>query len=105
VDWHTTPQDARRQTDPFGVALQGNLDPCTLYAPVEEIRRRTHAMIEAFGPVGHVANLGHGILPDMKPDHARAFIDAVQEWQWTDERRAAALANAAPADPQLAGVS
>jgi uroporphyrinogen decarboxylase len=86
VDWHTAPRDARVALDPFNVALQGNLDPCTLYASPAEIRRRTHEMIEGFGPRGHVANLGHGILPDMKPDHARAFIDAVKEWEWTEER-------------------
>jgi uroporphyrinogen decarboxylase len=51
-------------------------------------------MIASFGPVGHVANLGHGILPDMKPDHARAFIDAVKEWEWTEERVAAHQASA-----------
>jgi len=84
IDWHTDVAAARRQLDPFGVAMQGNLDPCALYAPPAEIRRRAHAMIRAFGPVGHVANLGHGILPDVPPAHARAFVDAVKEWQWTD---------------------
>lgn len=104
VDWHTAPFDARRHTDPFQVALQGNLDPCTLYAPPSEIRRRTHEMIQEFGPLGHVANLGHGILPDMRPDHARAFIDAVKEWQWTDERIAAAAVQYTQAQ-LLAGIA
>jgi uroporphyrinogen decarboxylase len=85
VDWHTSPVLARAQVDQLDVAMQGNLDPCALYAPPAEIRQRTHAMISAFGPVGHVANLGHGILPDVPPDHARAFVDAVKEWRWTDE--------------------
>ena len=49
-------------------------------------------MIAAFGPVGHVANLGHGILPDVRAAHARAFIDAVKEWRWTEEALAAASA-------------
>ena len=84
VDWHTDAAAARRQLAPFGVAMQGNLDPCALYGPPAEIRRRTHAMIRAFGPVGHVANLGHGILPDVPPAHARAFVDAVKEWQWPE---------------------
>lgn len=99
VDWHTAPQDARQQCSRYGVALQGNLDPCALYASPEEIRRRTHQMISAFGPIGHVANLGHGILPDVPPAHARAFVDAVKEWRWTEE----ALANAG-SYAQLAGV-
>jgi uroporphyrinogen decarboxylase len=84
VDWHTDAAAARRALAPFGVAMQGNLDPCALYGPPAEIRRRTHAMIQAFGPVGHVANLGHGILPDVPPAHARAFVDAVKEWQWPE---------------------
>ena len=99
IDWHTTPADARAQLDPFRVAMQGNLDPCALYAPPAEIRRRTHAMINAFGPIGHVANLGHGILPDVPVAHARAFIDAVKEWEWTDE----ALAMQAQRTHQMAG--
>jgi len=99
VDWHTTPQHARQQCAPYGVALQGNLDPCALYAPPSEIRRRTHEMISAFGPIGHIANLGHGILPDVPPAHARAFVDAVKEWRWTDEAIARADGHA-----PLAGV-
>lgn len=89
VDWHTSPMEARRQLDPFQVAMQGNLDPCALYGPPADIRRRTQAMIRAFGPIGHIANLGHGILPDVSPDHARAFIDAVKEWKWTEDEIAA----------------
>jgi uroporphyrinogen decarboxylase len=63
------------------VALQGNLDPTWLYAPPAEIERRTHAMLEAFGGTGHVANLGHGILPDVPVAHAAAFVHAVQSWR------------------------
>ncbi|HYW31153.1 MAG TPA: uroporphyrinogen decarboxylase [Gemmatimonas sp.] len=89
VDWHTAPAEARSLTSPSrhgrAIALQGNLDPCALYAPPAEIRRMTHEMIRAFGPVGHVANLGHGILPDVPPAHARAFVDAVKEWRWTED--------------------
>ncbi len=103
VDWHTTPHAARAQCQGLSIALQGNLDPCALYAPPAEIRRRTREMIAAFGPTGHVANLGHGILPDVPPSHARAFIDAVKEWRWTDD--AVAEANAlAGAHAHLVGV-
>lgn len=90
VDWHMTPAAARAQCEGLPIAMQGNLDPCNLYASPAEIRRRTHAMISAFGPIGHVANLGHGILPDVPPAHARAFIDAVKEWRWTEEAIATA---------------
>ena len=87
VHWDTTAIDARKRTSPevMGgrrVALQGNLDPCALYASPSEIRRRTHEMIRDFGPTGHVVNLGHGILPDVPPAHAKAFVDAVKEWSW-----------------------
>ena len=77
LDWTMDPQAAR---DVVGgrAALQGNLDPCALYAPPEKIRRRVGAMLEAFGDEGgHVANLGHGMLPDHDPRHAAAFVDAV----------------------------
>jgi uroporphyrinogen decarboxylase len=84
VDWHTAPAAARRATGDARV-LQGNLDPCALYASPAEIRRMTHEMIAAFGPVGHIANLGHGILPDVPPSHARAFVDAVKEWRWPSD--------------------
>jgi uroporphyrinogen decarboxylase len=81
VDWQTDASQARRRLDGRGVALQGNLDPCWLYAPPAVIRERTRAMLDAFGPAGHIANLGHGILPDVPVAHAQAFIDAVQEWR------------------------
>lgn len=109
VDWHLSASTARAMCDGLNVAMQGNLDPCALYAPPAEIRRRTHAMISAFGPTGHVANLGHGILPDVSPAHARAFVDAVKEWRWTDEaiaesKRQAEAVSAAGARIQLVGV-
>ena len=81
IDWQTEPAAATRRAAPFPVALQGNLDPCWLYAEPAEIRRRTHTMLGAFGGRGHIANLGHGILPDIPVAHARAFVDAVKEWR------------------------
>ena len=81
VDWQTDAAEARRRLSRRGVALQGNLDPTWLYAPPEEIRRRTRAMLEAFGGAGHIANLGHGILPDVPVEHAAAFVRTVQEWR------------------------
>jgi uroporphyrinogen decarboxylase len=62
------------------VAVQGNLDPMALLAPVPEIRRRVAAILgQAAGRPGHVFNLGHGILPSTPVDHARAVVDAVHE--------------------------
>ena len=88
VHWDTAPATARAATSAVRhgrtIALQGNFDPCALYASPAEIRRMTHEMISAFGPIGHVANLGHGILPDVPPAHARAFVEAVKEWRWTE---------------------
>jgi uroporphyrinogen decarboxylase len=81
VDWQTEATEARRRLTPMEVALQGNLDPTWLYAPADEIERRTHAMLDAFGGVGHIANLGHGILPDVPVEHAAAFVSAVKAWR------------------------
>lgn len=58
--------------------LQGNLDPCVLYAEPAQIRAEVAQMLAAFGPQRHIANLGHGVYPDTNPDHVRVFIDAVK---------------------------
>jgi uroporphyrinogen decarboxylase len=81
VDWQTDAASARRRLPADKVAIQGNLDPCWLYADPSEIRQRTHRMLEDFGPSGHIANLGHGILPDVPVSHAQAFVSAVKEWR------------------------
>lgn len=78
LDWTTDPTEARRRVGDR-VAFQGNMDPCVLYAPPEVIAQRTRAMLTAFGDdPGHIANLGHGILPDIPVEHAKAFIQAAQ---------------------------
>ena len=81
IDWQTDAAEARRRLPASRVALQGNLDPCWLYAEPALIRERTRRMLDDFGGQAHVANLGHGILPDVPVDHARTFIDTVREWR------------------------
>lgn len=79
LDWTTDLDDARLRVG-SQAALQGNLDPCVLYASPEKIREQVAALLADFGPhEGHVFNLGHGILPDVNPDHAAAMITAVHE--------------------------
>ncbi len=79
LDWTTDLEDARRRVGDR-VALQGNLDPCVLYASKDAVRREVAKTLESFGHGnGHVFNLGHGIHPGIDPEHARAMIDAVHE--------------------------
>lgn len=80
VDWRIDPAEARRVADKLGVAVQGNLDPCVLYGTSDVIRSRTLHMLQEFRGPGHIANLGHGIFPDVPVENPRVFIDTVQSW-------------------------
>ncbi len=80
VDWLVTLDEARRRTG-GRVALQGNLDPTVLHAPIEVIRRQVQATLASYGSgPGHIFNLGHGVTPDIKPEHVGALVDAVHEF-------------------------
>lgn len=83
LDWTVTPEYAREATR-GEITLQGNYDPTHLYAPADEIRRETTRMIDRFGTQRYIVNLGHGILPDVPVEHARAFVDAVKEYKAKD---------------------
>lgn len=80
IDWCIKPQLARKLAG-TNTTLQGNFDPAKLLAPIPEIKATVHNMLTAFGPDRHIANLGHGILPNVPVDHARAFVDAVKEFR------------------------
>ncbi len=80
VDWLVSLEDARRRTQ-GKVALQGNLDPVTLYAQPETIRAEVKRCLASYGKgSGHVFNLGHGMSPDMNPEHVKVLVDAVHEF-------------------------
>jgi len=79
VDWTITAKNARYLTG-GNKTLQGNLDPARLLSPPSEIRRMVHQMINEFGKDKYIVNLGHGILPNIPLDHAKAFIDAVKDY-------------------------
>ena len=79
IDWSTDLAAARKRVGDR-VALQGNLDPAILYAPPEIIREKAGEVLARYGKgSGHVFNLGHGITPDVNPEHAGALVAAVHE--------------------------
>ena len=79
LDWTIDISEARRRVGDR-VALQGNMDPCVLYASPDRIRDEVATILAGFGHgPGHVFNLGHGIHQHIDPDHAGAFIDAVHD--------------------------
>jgi uroporphyrinogen decarboxylase len=79
VDWTVNIGDVRSRVGDK-VALQGNMDPCVLYASPERIREEVATILESYGHgSGHVFNLGHGIHQFVNPEHAGAFIEAVHE--------------------------
>jgi uroporphyrinogen decarboxylase len=80
VDWLVSLEEARRRTG-GRVALQGNVDPATLYGSPESIRAEVKRALDSFGAgPGHVFNLGHGLSPDMDPENVRVMVDAVHEF-------------------------
>ena len=80
VDWTITPELARKFTN-NSITLQGNFDPARLHSSPEVIRKMVHEMIHRFGKDKYIANLGHGILPNIPVENAEAFIRAVVEWK------------------------
>lgn len=79
VDWTIDLTEARRRVGER-VALQGNMDPTVLYAPAQRVREEVAAVLASYGRgSGHVFNLGHGIAPDVDPDHVAVVVDAVHK--------------------------
>ena len=79
IDWCITPQLARKLTE-NKITLQGNFDPAKLLAPIPQIKQWVRDMIDSFGTQKYIANLGHGITPNVPVDHAKAFVEAVKEY-------------------------
>lgn len=80
VDWTVAPEIARKLTG-GNITLQGNFDPARLHSSPETIRKMVHEMIDRFGKDKYIANLGHGILPNIPVENAEAFIRAVVEYK------------------------
>ncbi len=79
LDWNMDAVESRQLIGNQKV-LQGNLDPCVLYAPYDVIRKETKLMLSQFGNHKHIANLGHGVYPDIEVDKVKCFIEAVKEF-------------------------
>lgn len=80
VDWTCSPKNARYLTG-GNITLQGNFDPSRLLSPIPTIKKMVNEMIDAFGKDNYIVNLGHGILPNIPVDHAKAFVEAVKEFK------------------------
>ena len=79
VDWTCSARNARYLSG-GQITLQGNFDPSRLLSSIPEIKKNVHKMITEFGKDKYIVNLGHGILPNIPVDHAKAFVDAVKEY-------------------------
>lgn len=80
VDWTCSARNARYLSG-GKITLQGNFDPSRLLSPIPTIEKEVKQMIDGFGKDRYIANLGHGILPNIPVDHAKAFVNAVKNYQ------------------------
>ncbi len=80
VDWTCSPRNARYLSG-GKITLQGNFDPSRLLSPIPTIKKMVHQMIDEFGKDSYIVNLGHGILPNIPVDNAKAFVEAVKEYK------------------------
>ncbi|MCH7687556.1 MAG: uroporphyrinogen decarboxylase [Planctomycetes bacterium] len=79
LDWRVDLKEGWR-TVGYDVAVQGNLDPVSLYADLPTLRERAKAVLDAAeGRAGHLFNLGHGVMPDMDPQNVKALVEMVHE--------------------------
>ncbi len=80
LDWSIDPIQARKNASTK--TLQGNADPCLLYASENKIIEETQAMLRNFGKDRYICNLGHGLYPDLDKDKVKLFVDVVKEFKW-----------------------
>jgi uroporphyrinogen decarboxylase len=81
VDWRINIDQAWMDIS-YRSAIQGNLDPAVLFAPLPELKARVHELLKRTGTrPGHIFNLGHGILPDTPVDHVKAVVDIVRNFK------------------------
>ena len=78
LDWNMDILESRNLIP--NKTLQGNLDPCVLYASFNEIEKETKKMLSAFGKQRYIANLGHGVYPDTDPEKVKCFIETVKAY-------------------------
>ena len=79
LDWRVDLADGWK-TVGYDVAVQGNLDPVSLMADLPTLKRRAKAVLDgAGGRPGHIFNLGHGVFPEVPPDHVKALVEMVHE--------------------------
>lgn len=81
LDWTMDIAESRAMIGP-DKTLQGNIDPCLLYADYDVIKREAQKMLKAFGPHRHIANLGHGLYPDLEKDKVKCFVDTIKEFRF-----------------------
>ncbi len=81
LDWNMDIKESRALIG-NNKTLQGNMDPCLLYSDFATIKKETIKMLQAFGPHRHIANLGHGIYPDISPDSVKCFVGTVKEYRF-----------------------
>jgi uroporphyrinogen decarboxylase len=81
LDWTMDIQESRTIIGP-GKTLQGNMDPCLLYASDEVIQKEAIKMLRAFGPDRYIANLGHGLYPDTEKEKVKLFVNTIKEFRF-----------------------
>lgn len=80
LDWNMDVQKAREIVGEQKT-LQGNLDPCALYASHNEVEKLTKNMLKTFKSKRHIVNLGHGVYPDIDPEKVKTFIKTVKDYE------------------------
>jgi len=80
LDWNMGIAESRKLIGPEKT-LQGNLDPAALYGTADQVREATITMMEQFKGTRHIANLGHGVYPDINPEMVKIFIQTVKDFK------------------------
>ncbi len=80
VDWQIDMALARKLVGP-NRTLQGNLDPCALYASDEQVAETTKVLLQSFESKRHIVNLGHGVYPDVDPEKVKIFVETVKNFK------------------------
>jgi uroporphyrinogen decarboxylase len=83
LDWTTDINKARLELQGKNIALQGNLDPCALFASPEDIEKQVLGLIHAYGHhPGLIVNCGHGLIPELDPERVKVMVETVKNFRY-----------------------